>query len=221
MKKTMAMVMAVVMIAAGSLMAADKLSVENGTGKGAQASGGGWWYIFDDSTSGGNSTVTPAPTKFELTKAGARMQGKTGNKLGWDFVGMGVTLGEQCGCYDKKENADPVDLSKYTTLVLKMKGSITGGRLMVQLPYTANKCENGNVKTLTEWADYAVALNSKLTKEFSTVKVDLRKDLAQPKWAKTTVNIEDVLKNAHNINFQFTSPDGDTVDITVAEVSFE
>jgi opacity protein-like surface antigen len=219
MRKTIAMALAVVLMAAGMAMAADKMLVEDGTAKGAQASGGGWWYVYNDSASGGNSEVTPAPDKFEFTKDGARMQGKTGNKLGWDFVGMGVTLGKDCGC---PGGAVPVDISKFTTLVIKIKGAITGGRLAVSIPYSANKCEGDKItKSLTEWADYETAINKDLSKDFKTVKIDLRKDLKQPKWAKNIVSIEDVLKNAHNVDFHFSSPDGDTADITVAQISFE
>jgi hypothetical protein len=218
MKKAVLMVIAAVFMSAGFISAADRFVVEDGTAKGAQASCGGWWYVYNDASSGGNSEVTPQPGKFEFTKEGARLQAKTGNKLGWDFVGMGVTLGENSGCPGK---AEPIDLSRYTTLILKIKGSITGGRLTVIIPYSTNTCENGATKTLTGWADYETSINTKLSKDFTTVKIDLRKDLKQPKWAKNAVSIEDVLKNAHNVDFHFSSPDGDTADITIAQVMFE
>jgi hypothetical protein len=64
-------------------------------------------------------------------------------------------------------------------------------------------------------------LNKYLSKDGETVKIDLREDLKQPKWAKKTFPIEEVLKNAHNINFHFSSPDGDTVNIAVSDIAFE
>lgn len=221
MKKILISVIAVVMAAALVFAAAGKFTVEDFSSGKVQASTGGWWYTYNDASSGGNSEVTPAPNKFEMVKSdkkyAAKMQGKVGNKLGWDFVGMGVTFGEQCGCPGK---AEPVDLSAYSTLTLRVKGSITGGRLAVIIPYTENKCENDTTKSLTEWADYEVALNTKLSKDWTVVKIDLRKDFKQPKWAKTAVSIEKVLQNAHNMSFHFSSPDGDSVDFMVDSIEF-
>src|ERR1035437_1988466 len=221
MKKFLIAEVAGVVAAALVFAAAEKFVVDDFTGGKAQASSGGWWYTYNDVNTGGNSEVTPAPDKFVMAKSvnkfAARMQGKVGNKLGWDYVGLGVTLGENCGCPGK---AEPVDLSKFTTLTLRIKGTISGGRLIVNLPYSDSKCENNKTNTLTEWADYEMALNTKLTKDWTTVKIDLRNDFKQPKWAKTIVPIEKVLQNAHNINFHFSSPDGDTVDFQVDTIEF-
>jgi hypothetical protein len=209
------------MAAALVFAAAEKFAVDDFASGKVQASSGGWWYTYNDLNTGGNSEVTPAPDKFAMAKDGdkfaARMQGKVGNKLGWDFVGLGVTLGENCGCPGK---AEPVDLSKYTTLTLRIKGSITGGRLVLNLPYSESKCDSGKTNSLTEWADYEFALNSKLAKDWTVVKIDLRKDFKQPKWAKVIVPIEKVLQNAHNLNFHFSSPDGDSVDVQVDQIEF-
>ena len=211
------MVMAVALVFA----AAEKFAVDDFASGKVQASSGGWWYTYNYLNTGGNSEVTPSPDKFVMVKTGdkfaARMQGKVGNKLGWDYVGLGVTLGENCGCPGK---AEAVDLSKYTTLTIRIKGSISGGRLALNIPYSENKCDNGKTNTLTDWADYEVALNSKLAKDWTVVKLDLRKDFKQPKWAKVIVPIEKVLQNAHNLNFHFSSPDGDTVDIQVDQIEF-
>ncbi|HPD18854.1 MAG TPA: hypothetical protein PLF61_04245 [Candidatus Goldiibacteriota bacterium] len=203
------------------LFAAEKFVIEDGSTGKNQATCGGWWYTYNDAESGGNSEVLPQPQAFEKTKDGAgfvaRMKGKTGNKLGWDFIGMGVTLSEKSGC---PGGAVPVDLSKYTTLSFKIKGEISGGRFTVIIPYMENKCEEGKygLKTLTDWADYEVGISPKVTKDWTTVKIDLRKDLKQPKWAKKQVSIDDVLKNAHNINWHFSSPDGDTIDVSIKDV---
>ncbi len=203
------------------VFAADKFVVEDGTTGKNQATCGGWWYVYNDSGVGGNSEMQFEPDKFEKTKDGnsyvARLKGKTGNKLGWDFIGLGVTLSDKSGC---PGGAVPVDLSKYTTFSFKIKGEISGGRFTVILPYTENKCEEGKYgsKTLTDWADYEIGISPKVTKDWTTVKIDLRKDLKQPKWAKKTVSIEEVLKNVHNINWHFSSPDGDTIDVSIKDV---
>jgi len=205
------------------ICAAAKLVIEDGTTGKNQATCGGWWYTYNDKESGGNSEVWPEPQKFEKEKDGAnfvaRMKGKTGNKLGWDFIGMGVTLSENSGC---PGGAVSVDLSKYTTLSFKIKGEISGGRFTVVIPHLESKCEEGKYgsKTLTDWADYEVGISPKVTKDWTTVKIDLRKDLKQPKWAKKIVSIEEVLKNAHNINWHFSSPDGDTIDISIKDIEF-
>ncbi len=220
MRKFWIIAMAAMLFAAMNLNAAEKLVIDNGTGSQTQASGGGWWYTFNDANLGGDSTVAPEPNKFEMAKNGkgyaARMKGQTGNKLGWDFIGMGVTINEKSGC----PAAVPVDLSQYSTLSFKIKGEISGGRLTVVIPYMESKCQKDSydMKTLTDWADFETVINKKLAKDWTTVKIDLRKDFKQPKWAKKTVSIEDVLKNTHNINWNFTSPDGDTVDIRITDI---
>ena len=179
--------------------------------------------MYSDANSGGNSTVEPANGKFEMTKDGdgfaAVIKGKTGNKLGWDFVGLGVTLGEKSGC---PGGGVPVDLSKYSTLTFKAKGDLSGGRLIVNIPYSANNCgKDESTVSLTDWADYEIGISSKVGKDWSTVKIDLKKDLKQPKWAKKTVSISEVLKNAHNINWHFSSADGDTIELWIKDVVFE
>ena len=207
--------MAIVLAVSAVVLAADKFVVDDGAK--AQATCGGWWYTYNDASTGGNSEVVPAPQKFEKSGNSAVMKGKTGNKLGWDFIGLGVTLGEKAGC---PGGAVPVDLSKYSTLSFKIKGAISGGRLIVNIPYTESKCEEGKfgTKSLTDWADYEVSINQKLGKDWAVVKIDLRKDLKQPRWAKKIVTVEEVLKNAHNINWHFSSPDGDTIEIAIENV---
>jgi len=222
MRKVLA-AMAVVLAVTAVVFAATKLVVEDGTTGKNQATCGGWWYSYNDAETGGNSIIEPAPANFAKTKDGsvfvAKLKGTAGNKLGWDFIGMGVTLSDKSGC---PGGAIPVDLSGYTTLSFKIKGAISGGRLVVILPYTESKCEEGKngTKSITDWADYEVAINQKLGKDWTVVKLDLRKDFKQPKWAKKAVSIDDVLKNAHNINWSFSSPDGDTVDVSVTNIEF-
>jgi hypothetical protein len=220
MRKILIAVAVVIMTTAG-LMAAEKFVVEDGSTGKNPATCGGWWYTYNDANSGGNSEVTPAVDKFEMNKDGdsyvVKIKGKAGNKLGWDFLAVGVTLGEKSGC---PGGAVPVDLSGYSTLTFKIKGEISGGRFTVIIPYTANKCGEGKNAslTLTEWADYETGISAKVTKDWTMVKLDLRKDLKQPKWAKKIVAIEEVLKNAHNINWHFSSPDGDTIEVSIKDV---
>jgi hypothetical protein len=214
---------AVMAILSAALIAfgAEKFVVEDGSSGGNQATCGGWWYTYNDASTGGNSAVTPEPGKFMKAKDGgvysAKMKGRAGNKLGWDYVGMGVTLGSQSGC---PGDAAPVNLTKYSTLTFKIKGSLSGGRLTIIIPYTANRCDeiSNDTKTLTNWADYETAVQAKLSKDWTMVKLYLRKDFKQPRWAKKMVPVEDVLRNAHVINWHFSSPDGDTVDIAVTDV---
>jgi hypothetical protein len=220
MRKVLA-AMAVVLAVTAVVFAAQKMVVEDGSMGKNQATCGGWWYSYTDADTGGNSVIEPASKDFAKSKDGkifvAKLKGTAGNKLGWDFIGMGVTLADKAGC---PGGAAPVDLSAYTTLSFRIKGAISGGRLIVNIPYTESKCEEGknSTKSLTDWADYEVAINQKLAKDWTTVKIDLRKDLKQPRWAKKTVPIDDVLKNAHNINWHFSSPDGDTVDVSVTNI---
>lgn len=220
MKKS-GLVMIIILSLALTVSGAEKFVVEDGTTGKNQATCGGWWYVYNDKETGGNSEVSPEPGKFEKIKEGnsyiVRIKGKTGNKLGWDFIGVGVTLSEKSGC---PGDAAPVDITKYTTLSFKIKGEISGGRFTVVLPYVESKCEEGKYgsKTLTDWADYEIGISSKVTREWTTIKIDLRKDLKQPRWAKKIVSIEEVLKNAHNINWHFSSPDGDTIDVSIKDI---
>ena len=188
---------------------------------------GGWWYTYDDSENGGNSVVLPPNGKFMMSKPGyqnkgyaARMSGTVGNKLGWDYDAIGVTLTAAGGC----PNAKPTDLREYTKFQFKMKGTLSGGRLIVSLPFTQNRCESGanSPSSLTEWADYEVALTKKVKPDWTTVTLDLRNDFHQPKWAKQNdiAPIEKVLENLKNLNFQFSSPDGDSVEIWLDDVVF-
>jgi hypothetical protein len=211
--KKLLIVLAVVLAAASVISAADGFVVDDGAK--VQATCGGWWYTYNDASSGGNSEVTPLPGKFEKEGKSARIKGKAGNKLGWDFIGLGVTLGEDAGC---PGGSKPVDISKYSTLTFKIKGELSGGRFTVIIPYFENTCVNDTVKSMTEWADYEVGISPKVGKEWTTVKLDLRKDFKQPKWAKKAVAIEDVLKNAHNLSWHFSSPDGDTIDVSIEGV---
>ncbi len=227
MKKIMAMAVAAMFVFSGLALAAEPFLVDDFEDGNVQTAQGGWWYTYNDAESGGNSEVWPVPGKFELSTPGAenkgfaaRMKGTAGNKLGWDFVGIGATLKFDSGC----PSAKPVNLKNYTALQFKIKGKVSGGRLIARLPYMANTCKQGanGPETLTEWADYECGITSKVSADWTTVKLDLRKDFQQPKWTKkeNIVPIEKVLENMHNVQFHFSSPDGDTIDIWLDDIQF-
>lgn len=210
-----------------AITAQESFIIDNCEDGNTQSFSGGWWYTYNDSINGGNSVVFPLPGKFQMSKSGygnkgyaVRMKGTAGDKLGWDFFGVGVTLASTCSCPDSK----PVDLREYANIQFKMKGKFSGGRLIIMLPYTENRCQSGldRQETLTEWADYETALTGKIKPYWVTISLNLRKDFHQPKWVKqnSIVPIEKVLENCKNLNFQFSSPDGDSVDIWIDEIVF-
>jgi hypothetical protein len=92
------------------------------------------------------------------------------------------------------------------------------------LPYTENKCKEGedSPASLTEWADYEAPLTARLKPDWTTVEIDLRKDFHQPRWTKQSavVRIEKVLENIKNLNFHYSSPDGDSIDLWVDDIEF-
>jgi hypothetical protein len=187
----------------------------------------GWWFTYTDAASGGNSTVDPPNGRFTVSAPGAgktkycaRMRGRTGNKLGWDFIGIGCWLSKETGCPECKV----IDCSAYRFLQFKMKGSVTAGRLTIKMLYMSDSCDHANQScaTLTDWADYEAALTGKLSREWMTVKLDLHKDFKQPAWTKTETKfpIEKVLENARGLQWYFSSPDGDSVDVSIDDIRF-
>jgi uncharacterized repeat protein (TIGR02543 family) len=93
---------------------------------------GGFWYTFDDSSNNGNSVVNPLPdakggigfipsdvTDQPGNNYAARMWGQLGGGYQYAFVGMGTNLG-QIG-----DNPAPVNISQYTGVRFKVKGSGT------------------------------------------------------------------------------------------------
>ena len=202
--------------------AADRLTIDSFNTPDNKTELGGWWYVFDDARVGGNSTVSPAPDHFLPEKSAdaqgyaAHMKGRAGNKLGWDFFGMGFTITSDSGC----PVCSPIDLSQYTTLEFKIKGKVSAGRLSVVIPYTGNTCENNVPETFTAWADYQAGVTARLSDTWTVVRLDLRKDFSQPAWTKPehAVSIDKVLRAAHVIQWNFTSADGDTVDVWIDDV---
>jgi hypothetical protein len=222
----------VVLSIAAAGVAQDVFIVDNADDGDGRSVKGGWWYTYNDNVQGGNSFVVPPVNGFRMSGPGygeqgygeqgyaVHMKGSAGDKLGWDYVGVGVTLTEESGC----PKAVPLDLRSFSKIRFMMKGSVSGGRLTMILTYTENGCKDGSnaAATLIGWADYEAPLTSKLKPEWTQVQLDLRKDFHQPKWAKKAniVSIEKVLENMKNINFHFSSPDGDSVDLWVDNIEF-
>ena len=206
-----------------SSMAADKLVVDNFNDGDNRTEQNGWWFAYNDNRIGGNSQCTPAANTFTPTKGNdsqgwaGRLTGLTGTKLGWDYIGLGFSLNADAGC----PTAKPMDISKYHTLEFKMKGSASAGRLIVSILYMEdNTCDGMVPISKTAWADHQAGVTSDLNAEWTTVKLDLRKDFAQPSWTKAAnvVPIEEVLRHAHIINWHFYSSDGDTLDLWIDDV---
>lgn len=209
---------------AGTSFAAKPKLVDNFDDGNDMSALGGWWFTYNDSEDGGNSTVWPPEDKFKPIKTkdkpgyAARMYGTAGNKLGWDYFGMGVTLDNNAGC----PKSAPMDLRKYSALQFKIKGSIKGGRLTVIIPYIDNRCKDNEPVTLTGWTDYEASITASVSNKWTTVKLDLRKDFSQPNWVKKKhkVSIEQVLKQMHTIEWHYSSQDGESIDIWVDDIEF-
>ena len=222
MKKWIATIGLLPLLVGATANGADKLCIDRFDSPDNKTELNGWWYVFDDARVGGNSTVSPPPGHFAPGESGdaqgyaAHLTGKSGNKLGWDFFGMGFTVMSDSGC----PISSAVDLSQYHTLEFKIRGKVSAGRLSVVIPYTGEKCENLVPETLTAWADYQAGVTAKVGEEWTTVRLDLRKDFSQPAWTKPShmVSIEQVLQRAHVIQWHFSSADGDTVDLWIDDI---
>ncbi|MBN2344455.1 MAG: hypothetical protein JXX29_09495 [Deltaproteobacteria bacterium] len=202
--------------------AGKKLTIDSFTDGDNKSEQGGWWYVYDDARLGGNSEMTPSGCTLTPTKGtdaqgyAAHVQGTTGNKLGWDYFGFGVTVAKDSGC----PNQNKVNLSQYSTLEFKIKGEFSGGRLVVLIPYHGDTCEGNVPETMTHWADYETSINADITSEWTTVRLNLRNDFKQPFWTKPEdrVSIETVLKSVSVLQWHFSSADGDTLDVWIDDV---
>ncbi len=214
-----------ILVFASQLVARESYWIDDCDDGDHQTAAGGWWYTYDDAPTGGNSKVQPPHGRFFMGKPGcgekgyaARMKGTTGNRLGWDYIGMGITLGPSSNC----PRSLPVDLTGYSYLRFRMRGTVSGGRLTVVLPHTENRCVAGaeGQETLTEWADYEAPVTGKIRTDWVTVSLNFRKEFHQPRWARqhAIVPIDTVLRNLKNVNFHFSSPDGDSIDLWIDDM---
>jgi len=93
---------------------------------------GGFWYTFDDSPNNGNSEVNPLPdakggigfipsdvTDQPGNNYAGRMWGQLRSGYQYAFVGMGTNLAQ------RGDNPAPVNISQYTGVRFKVKGSGT------------------------------------------------------------------------------------------------
>ncbi len=204
------------------VLAGKKLHIDSFDDGNSVSEQGGWWFIYNDGRLGGNTEITPAGPALSPQKGNDEQgyaihaEGTTGNKLGWDYFGFGVTLTSNSGC----PSPIKVDISQYTTLEFKMKGDATGGRLVVLLLYTGDTCEKNVPETLTHWADYEASVTSDLSDQWTTVRLNLRNDFAQPYWTKPgdRFSIEDVLKKAGQIQWHYSSADGESLNVWIDDV---
>ncbi len=189
---------------------------------------GGMWLSYDDGHDPGvgESTVEPESWfkdgTFTMSEPGegdtgyaARIVGTTATKLGYDYVGLISSLGPNSYCPDPQPAE--IDVASYTGLQFSIKGAVQGGRLVVKILHskegTEDNCTDNGLtgNTLTSWNDYAVNITDQLTEEWSTVRVNFRKDFVGP----STVSIEEVLAHAKDVHFFFQTTKGGTVDLTV------
>jgi hypothetical protein len=231
MKKVIFAVMALVLASAVSALAAGKtLLIDNCDGGNSINAIGGIWCTYDDSKSGGKSVVWPPAASttgnlFTMSAPGfdgsgfaARMTGVAGSTLKWDFIGMLCTLGTDASCPTCKG----IDVGNYTGVQFMLKGSITKGQLIFSLPYESASCDDksGACVSLTDYADYQTDITSKLTSDWTLVKLDFAKDFAQPDWTKTEKKaaLSDVLKSLHMLKWEYKSGDGQPVDVMVDNI---
>jgi hypothetical protein len=193
---------------------------------------GGMWSTYSDAQEGGDSTVwPPAPTKsgngfimsspgFGYAKYAVHVTGRTGSKFGlnYNYLGFLVRFSAETECPVCKG----VDISKYTGIRFKIKGSLPSGKLSFILPYESGECDRVNVtcKSLTEYADYEKDITPLVTGNWATVTIDFRNALKQPSWtpAKNLINIEKVLQNVHLFKWQYENGNGSLADIWLAQV---
>ena len=192
----------------------------------------GIWLTYNDAhdPAEGISEVWPEgwfqDGEFTMSEPGyggkgfaARFKGTTATKLGWDYVGMGVSLGPSSYCPEPTP-AD-IDLRAYTGLRFMAKGSVEGGPLVVKIVHVKDgaddNCNDNRLTgdTLTSWVDYAADFSDRLSAEWTEISLDFRKDFFGP----NSVDIETVLTHAKDFHFFFQTTNGGEVDLWVDDLS--
>jgi hypothetical protein len=197
---------------------------------------GGIWIAYDDSLGAeetGESEVWPVSVYrdgvFEMSEPGygdqgyaARMIGTTGIVLGWDYLGLYMSLGPDSFCPDPQPAE--IDLLQYDGIRFMAKGSRTGGEIWLMLQHGKDgpeeNCDNGLIgNTLTEWGDYYINIEREITEEWTQISVDFA-DLEQPYWVtgNAKVDINTVLEHLKGIVWQYVDPDGGEVDLWLDEI---
>ena len=131
----------------------------------------GTWVAVDDNLppDNGDSVVHPGSwyegAEFEMSAPGyggtgyaARLWGTTGNKLGFDFIGLYMSLGPHCFCPNAKANE--LNVAQYDGIRFMAKGTVSSTfcELWVSIPHVDGTlgCGIGALvgDTLTEYGDY-------------------------------------------------------------------
>ena len=193
---------------------------------------GGYWSTYSDKQEGGSSEVWPAPpqgfhNEFTMSQPGyggqqfaVRVTGHTGAKLGlnYNYFGFVVRIDEKSQC----PRCQGTNISRFSGIRFKIKGSIPTGNLLFILPHESGEClkERLTCRSLTGYADYEKDITSQVTNDWSTVMINFRTDMKQPFWtpAGAVVPMDRVLENVHLFKWQYKNGDGRPVDIWVADV---
>jgi hypothetical protein len=207
------------------------MKVESGSIQGSVNDLGGIWCTYDDHYQGGTSVVwPPASTKgensFVKSAPGSggkgyaiRITGTAGSKLGWDYIGVNTFLSPHSTCPD----CAGIDLTRFTGVKFKIKGSVEGGTVKFVLPHEARAVDQsrGICKTLTSYADYEADITKSISGKWMDVKINFRKDLKQPDWVKADdrVDIEKVLSDANIVKWHCAGA-GHKVDVWIDKLEF-
>ena len=193
---------------------------------------GGVWCTYDDHYYGGDSTVwPPASTKgennFVKSSPGSsgkgyaiRITGTAGTKIKSDFIGVNTFLSPHATCPE----CVGIDLSRFTGIKFKIKGKVEAGKIVFILPHEARVIDKSRAicKSMTSYADYEADITKYITPDWKEVKINFRKDLKQPDWAKPEerFDIEKVVSDANLIKWQYENGGGHKVDIWIDNLEF-
>jgi hypothetical protein len=181
---------------------------------------GGVWSTYDDSGNGGNSKVwPPASTNCENLfvksspgynnkRYAIRITGTAGTGTGKNYFGVNTFLSERAAC----PHCVGIDISKFTGIKFKIKGSVPSGELVFIIPHESREVDvSRNIcRTLTNYADYECDITGRITADWKTVSINFRKDLKQPANAKPEelAGIEKVLADANAIKWHYRNASG-------------
>jgi hypothetical protein len=193
---------------------------------------GGVWCTYNDQWQGGTSVVWPPASKkgensFVKSSPGSngkgyaiRITGTAGTKLGYDYIGVTTFLSPHSTCPE----CIGIDLTKFTGIKFKIKGTVAAGQVLFMLPHESREIDKsrGICRSLTSYADYEADITRYITPRWKDVKINFRKDLSQPSWAKQgdRVSIEDVLSDANIIKWHYRNGGGHSVDIWIDKLEF-
>lgn len=191
---------------------------------------GGAWHAFDDRHEGGESVSWPESAflggGFTASAPGfrehgyaARLIGKTGSVLGWDYIGLTTGLGPNCLC----PLAEPptIELPTYDGVQFMAKATMSSGPLYVKLSLTkdgeADNCAGGlAADSLTGYCDHEFDFSPTITADWTLVRMPFSA-MTQPSWGPQ-IPIEEVLPTAKEISWLFQTRDGE-VDLWIDDIS--